>query len=849
MTPPSPNAIETSNEAHPLARRYVAWLLRHGRWLWLVAVALTIPASLRTIDLYAHLKSDIEELLPRRAPSVTALEELRGRMPGLRYLGIVVDTGTAEQLPAAEHFLDDLAARIERYPTSLVAAVRTGIGPERRFFEAHAPLYVELADLEAIRDRIETSRDAAVTHELGLDLDDEVAEAESPTLDFHELEGKIRAQEKDAQRFPRDRFSSAEKGLSLLLVQAAEFTTGAGLGRDLMRRIERDIADLGGLQHYAPGMRIGYTGDIAINVEELTALEQDLAVASAVVLVLVLAVVVAFYRWWGSAWALLLPLTVAAIDTFALVTLPPMRVTSLNSNTAFLGSVIVGNGVNSGIILLARYVEERRRGRAIQDALTLAVAGSRRGTLAAALAASASYGALVLTEFRGFNQFGIIGGLGMLLSWAAAFVLGPPLIAWLDRNGASVPARAQPQRTWMNHVANVVTHHPVPILVVASVITVAAALKLKGLGRDWIQYDFSQLRRADTHQVGEAYWGRRMDDLIGRYLTPLVVLTDNPEEARSMARRLRRATTAPPLSDVVASVRAADDLIPAGQERKIAVLGDIRRDLTPRMRARLTPEQRRLVDRYLDSASLEPVRPADLPEAVTAGLRERDGAIDRAVLVYPRPSRAMWQGPSIVSLTAALRGVVETREGPGRAGRLAGSLPLSADIITSIERDGPRATAVAFGAVVAIVVVIFRLTATTPLILGSLLLAVTWLVGAMMALGIKVNFCNFVAFPITFGIGVDYAVNIMTRVREGRGQSIAEAIRTTGGAVGLSSMTTIIGYGSLLFAQNRALFSFGVVAVLGEIACLTTAIIVLPAILVGRREPRAMTGSLPDPRT
>jgi hypothetical protein len=299
----------------------------------------------------------------------------------------------------------------------------------------------------------------------------------------------------------------------------------------------------------------------------------------------------------------------------------------------------------------------------------------------------------------------------------------------------------------------------------------------------------------------------------------------------------------------VASVRAADDLIPADQERKIAVLGDIRRDLTPRMRARLTPEQRRLVDRYLDSASLEPVRPADLPEAVTAGLRERDGAIDRAVLVYPRPSRAMWQGPSIVSLTAALRGVVETREGPERAGRLAGSLPLSADIITSIERDGPRATAVAFGAVVAIVVVIFRLTATTPLILGSLLLAVTWLVGAMMALGIKVNFCNFVAFPITFGIGVDYAVNIMTRVREGRGQSIAEAIRTTGGAVGLSSMTTIIGYGSLLFAQNRALFSFGVVAVLGEIACLTTAIIVLPAILVGRREPRAMTGSLPDPRT
>ena len=38
-----------------------------------------------------------------------------------------------------------------------------------------------------------------------------------------------------------------------------------------------------------------------------------------------------------------------------------------------------------------------------------------------------------------------------------------------------------------------------------------------------------------------------------------------------------------------------------------------------------------------------------------------------------------------------------------------------------------------------------------------------------MLLHVKVNFCNFVAYPITFGIGVDYAVNVMTRyVQDGR---------------------------------------------------------------------------------
>ena len=45
----------------------------------------------------------------------------------------------------------------------------------------------------------------------------------------------------------------------------------------------------------------------------------------------------------------------------------------------------------------------------------------------------------------------------------------------------------------------------------------------------------------------------------------------------------------------------------------------------------------------------------------------------------------------------------------------------------------------------------------------------------------------------------------------------------------LCSLTTIIGYSSLLLAQNRALFLFGLLAVMGEIACLSTAVVFLPA--------------------
>jgi predicted RND superfamily exporter protein len=101
-----------------------------------------------------------------------------------------------------------------------------------------------------------------------------------------------------------------------------------------------------------------------------------------------------------------------------------------------------------------------------------------------------------------------------------------------------------------------------------------------------------------------------------------------------------------------------------------------------------------------------------------------------------------------------------------------------------------------------------------------------------MKLGIKINFVNFIAFPITFGIGVDYAVNVMARYLRDGSKDIVAAVRGTGGAVGLCSLTTVIGYSSLLVAQNVGLFLFGLLAVFGEICCLTTAVVVLPAVLM-----------------
>ena len=45
-------------------------------------------------------------------------------MPGLQFLGVVVDTGSPENVAAGDKFIDDLAARVRKYPPDLVNSVR-----------------------------------------------------------------------------------------------------------------------------------------------------------------------------------------------------------------------------------------------------------------------------------------------------------------------------------------------------------------------------------------------------------------------------------------------------------------------------------------------------------------------------------------------------------------------------------------------------------------------------------------------------------------------------------------------------------------------------------------------------
>ena len=175
-----------------------------------------------------------------------------------------------------------------------------------------------------------------------------------------------------------------------------------------------------------------------------------------------------------------------------------------------------------------------------------------------------------------------------------------------------------------------------------------------------------------------------------------------------------------------------------------------------------------------------------------------------------------------------------------------GSAVVFAAMIRSILQDGPKATVASLVAVVVLILLVDAAAAARPCWPSvTLLLGVIWMVGGAGFAEVKITFLNFIALPITFGIGAEYAINVVSRHRESG--DMERAVMSTGSAVALCSWTTIVGYGSLLAARNRALQGFGAMAILGEVACLLTAIVALPSLVLWlrRRHRRGATARRP----
>jgi hypothetical protein len=232
---------------------------------------------------------------------------------------------------------------------------------------------------------------------------------------------------------------------------------------------------------------------------------------------------------------------------------------------------------------------------------------------------------------------------------------------------------------------------------------------------------------------------------------------------------------------------------------------------------------------YLPPTSLTLVGVYDLPEQMARAFTEKDGTRGRIVYITPKEGRSIWDGRYLELWADSFR-TINLPNGEVIAG--SGRAVIFADMLKAVVEDAPKAIAASLVGTILVVVFAFRGRRTSLGVLATLMLGVAGMVAFLSAKDIKLNFLNFVSLPITFGIGVDYAVNIMQRAKHDGVAKMRQVIVETGGAVVLCSLTTTLGYLSLMLSSNRAIATFGLAAAAGEIACILAAVLVLPAVLI-----------------
>ncbi|MCB9592389.1 MAG: MMPL family transporter [Sandaracinaceae bacterium] len=793
-----------------------------------VAAAIAITLGSAPLVASLTLNSDLIALLPENVQAVRDLHAIQARFTAPQSFSLLVWSDDAE---GRKRFVEDLAPRLLELEDQGVLAVDFTVGHYGDFVQEHRHLYLPYDDLVEARDALERLRDyeACRANPFCVLLDDEPPSIEDQLA---EHEGQAQRDNYLTHRYPDGLYRHPD-GQSVAVFVRTDIRGGAQDRVLALIAAVEGVVDSMDRDAYPPDIRVEYGGAVLEMNEEQQSVARAAAWATVITLGLVMLAVFVFYRRGRAIVLLPLGLVPAVALTFAFAEL---FVDYLNASSAFLSSIVIGNGVNSHIIWLARYFERRRAGEAPGDAVRSAHLGTWTATLAAAGAAGIAYASLTVTDFRAFRDFGIIGGVGMILCWAASLLFTPVLACLWDRWRPIVADGPEPAKAKANLYGRVLSKlalgSPRVVLAITALLCVASVWAIQGWVRDDpTEYDFRNLQ--SQRPDGPL---QRINARIGRSVfesthgSALAVMAAGPADAVSVREQLEATAREHP--HVLGAIRDVNHLLPSDQARKLPVLREVR-DLMLELRRHADAPTQARIDRELPPEDLRELVAEDLPEQIARPFIERDGTRGSIVYVEHGEGRSQSDGRYLVEWTEAVRA---PRNLDGSPVAVAGTVPVMADLVSAIRTDGPKAVALSFFATVLLLVVTFGSMRARVLTLASHLVGIVWMVALMAALGMKVNFLNFVALPITFGNGVDYGVNVMRRYLDERpGKTAREAadaaIRETGGAVTLCSLTTIIGYMALYTSPNQAVNSFGAAMSISEITCVAAAVIALPAAL------------------
>lgn len=830
---------------HPPPPRIFQWL---GQWQanrpWLVllmALLTIIPAGIGAAGL--KFKPDFAELLPDGKESVIEMHRVSARLPGASTLSLYIQTRESNP-KALEAFVDEVTPKLQALGPEWVGRVDSGVKDSQQFFEKNKLLYAKYDDLKKAHDEIVERYDYEVSKASGSLLDDDDVpppiSAESIKQRLQGGNGEPAKAEKKDDAYPRGYYESADGTYAAVLVKTP--VSGSVQTAEFRKKVEAVVAEVDP-KRFDPSMEVLYTGGLITSSEEYNAIINDLAHVGVLGVLGVLGSVLLFFWRVRTIFVMGGSLLVGLLWTFGLTRL---TIGYLNSSTGFLVSIIAGNGINYGIMYMARYMEARRdQGASVADAILIAHRDSWVPTLASSATAMLAYGSLIFTDFRGFKHFGIIGSYGMILCWTCAFLFSPAILAacervWPDfREGKKEKSRG----VYGVAFARLAMANPRVITAVGAVLAVVSiGMTVRYFSSDPMEYDMANIRNERRDQTAAGELSKKVDRVVGQIgQDGLAIMTDRLDQVPALEIELnKRRDAAPEGKKPFDKVVSIFSLLPSQQKEKLPLLDEMLDRLQrARKRGFISDKDWEELQPHLPTGKLAILTIADLPDQVARPFMEKDGTRGRIVYISPTKGASVWDAHYLMRWADSFR---STTLPNGEVIKGSGQAVIFADMIKTISEDAPKAIIVSALGSILVILIAFRGKVHALGVFVPWLIGITSLIAFLQYRHIHLNFLNFIALPITIGVGAEYAHNLMQRYRLEGDRNLYRVVVETGGAVILCALTTAIGYFALLGSINKGIVSFGLAAAVGEVTSIVAAVLMLPAFLAWRARRREARG-------
>jgi predicted RND superfamily exporter protein len=626
-------------------------------------------------------------------------------------------------------------------------------------------------------------------------------------------------------------------------------------------------------------VEIVYTGLPFVVVDEEAALAVGLVQSSLAAGVGIFLLLMWAFRSFKRAAVALLPIGIGtAVSLGALYLL----FESLDPITSSFAAVLMGLGIDFSVHLLARYDEDLRRGATRRHALFSSLAKAGPGVATGAVTTALAFLTISTTEFTSYGEMGVITAIGLIVALAVALLLVPVMLGRGDLDKTEVPPKPLPG---LGSLPRWIRKSPLVIVLTAITLSAIGATVIPSydpryldlLPKSWESTRALELLEDDGAMTPWFAFatGKDLEEARSRTLAlralPSVARVDSPtdmlpelDETKLAALRADFAgldrdpdwaklaahkPTSGELGERLLAIEDALDELGFAAEQADADASHIsatKQAFTDlRKRVESTPSAPATLDALEDQMArlLEPAwstakavaargywAPEDLPEMFESRFVARDGSGRIALYVYPSGDVTSGENGN-----AAARQFTEDLEAvdPDAAGQGISLYRHNAWILHGFR----RASAFSFVLVLMLLILDFADVRKALFALAPVIIGMGWMVGIYAIVGLRLNVATIVVMPLVLGIGIDAGVHMMhrwelnSRAHGGRAR-VDEMIHGTGGAVILSSLTTMVGFAGLLLGRHLGMVQLGATMVIGVGCTLVSSVIVLPALLM-----------------